>query len=69
MTEQMAAQADPLWTVAEVARYLRITPETVRNLARSGSLPAIKVGRFWRFKKEMIETYLMKFVNPPELME
>lgn len=54
------AAADPLWTVVEVARYLRLEPETVRTLARAGRIPAVKVGRVWRFKKELIEAYLMK---------
>jgi excisionase family DNA binding protein len=42
--------AEPLWTVEDVANYLRLRPETVRMMARSDKIPAIKVGRVWRFK-------------------
>jgi len=41
---------EPLWTVEDVAEYLRLGAETVRMMARRGELPAFKVGRVWRFK-------------------
>jgi excisionase family DNA binding protein len=45
-----------LWTVEEVAEYLRLQPETVRAKARKGEIPAVKVGkRIWRFDiKEIV---------------
>ena len=52
----MAAKTDPLWTVLDVSRYLRLEPETVRAMARRGVLPAVKVGRVWRFRKAAITT-------------
>ena len=48
---------DPLWTVNDVAEYLRLEPETVRAMARMGKLPAIKVGRVWRFRKSTLEIF------------
>ena len=56
-TEQ-THQTDPLWTVVDVARYLRVETETVRIMARDGKLPAIKVGRLWRFHRSSIQEYL-----------
>lgn len=51
------SRTEPLWTVEEVARYLRIKPETVRMMARAKSLPALKVGKVWRFRaREIKET-------------
>jgi excisionase family DNA binding protein len=51
---------EPLWTVEDVADYLRIQPETVRMKARAKEIPAIKVGKMWRFKvneiKEMLKS-------------
>jgi excisionase family DNA binding protein len=52
--EYSPANHDPLWTVDEIAHYLRLEPETVRAMAREGKLPAVKVGRVWRFKIEKI---------------
>ena len=41
-----------IFTVEEVAEYLRIHPYTVRRLARTGKLPGFKIGGQWRFKKD-----------------
>ena len=46
--------ADPLWTVEEMADYLKLQPETIRSMARRGELPAIKLGKVWRFRKSAI---------------
>jgi excisionase family DNA binding protein len=51
--------AEPLWTVEEVARYMRLQPETIRAKARRGELPGVKVGRVWRFRSELL---IRKFV-------
>ena len=45
---------DPLWTVDEVAGYLQLQPETIRSMARRGDIPAIKLGKVWRFDKYAI---------------
>lgn len=49
---------EPLWTVEEVANYLRLKRETVRLMARAKKLPAIKVGKVWRFKASEIKDML-----------
>jgi excisionase family DNA binding protein len=48
----------PLWTVDEVADYLKLQPETIRSMARRGELPAIKLGKVWRFRKTAIRDML-----------
>jgi len=45
---------EPLLTVEEVAQYLRLKPGTVRSLAREKKIPALKVGKSWRFQKSKI---------------
>ena len=49
---------EPLWTVEDIADYLRLEPETVRSMTRDGKLPGFKVGRVWRYKKESIRNWL-----------
>ena len=51
---------DPLWTVEEVASYLKLQPETIRGMARRGELPAIKIGKVWRFRKSAIKNMLLQ---------
>ena len=43
--------SDEVMTVPEVAAYFRVNQRTVYNLATAGKLPAIKIGKQWRFKK------------------
>ena len=47
-----------LLTVDEVAKILRLQPETIRSMARRGDLPAIKLGRVWRFSRSSITQML-----------
>ena len=50
----------PLLTVDDVAYFLRLEPDTVRALARDGKLPAIKLGRVWRFKQDEINLWIQQ---------
>lgn len=43
-------QTEPLIGVPELANHLQLTDETVRRLARSNTIPSIKVGRAVRFR-------------------
>lgn len=47
-----------LLTVDEVAKIFRLKPETIRSMARRGDLPAIKLGRVWRFRSSSIKQML-----------
>ncbi len=47
-----------LMTTPEVARYLRVHTNTIYNYVKSGALPGIHVGRFWRFKKSDVDAWL-----------
>ncbi len=50
---------DPLWTVDDVADYLKLQPETIRSMARRGELPALKIGKVWRFQWHAIHDMLV----------
>ena len=47
-------EAGDFWTAEEVAVYLRIPQSTVYKLAQEKVLPGFKVGKHWRFRREMI---------------
>lgn len=47
----------------EVADYLRIKPSTVYEWAKKGNIPAIKMGRLWRFGIEEIEAWVKNGMN------
>ena len=44
--------------VEEVSRYLGVKPSTIYQWAEEGKIPAYKVGRMWRFKKEEIDGWM-----------
>lgn len=46
--------------VLQTALLLGYHPQTVRDLARKGSLPALKRRHAWYFNKEEIETLISK---------
>lgn len=47
-----------IMTVAEVAEYLRMNPQTVYRRAERGDLPAIRIGRTLRFKRDLLDEWL-----------
>lgn len=52
------AVSDEILTLEEAARYLKIGPTTMYQLARQGVLPGRKVGREWRFVKSELRQWL-----------
>jgi len=45
-------------TLEEVANYLRVTKKTIYRLLEGDNIPAMKVGRQWRFDKASIDIWL-----------
>ena len=50
-------------TVSEVAEYLRLSQAKVYRLARAGELPAMRVGKSWRFRKDLIDEWFLRGVK------
>jgi molybdopterin-binding protein len=53
--------------VAEAASLLHLNPKRVQYLARTGRLPAVRVGRKWLFPKRRLEALLGPPGAAPEL--
>jgi putative molybdopterin biosynthesis protein len=51
---------DEFLTVEEIAKRLKVKTFTVRDWIRKGDLPAYKVGRTLRVRKEDFEEFLKK---------
>lgn len=58
MMGKVSKKPRPLMTVDEVAEYLNMHPLTIRRLARENKLPAFKLGRQWRVKRELLDEWL-----------
>jgi len=48
---------DEIMTVADVARYLKLKPQTIYKWLQDGMIPAAKLGKEWRFKKSVIDAW------------
>lgn len=47
-------------TVRGVAKYLCVAPITIYHRAQKGEIPAIRVGRNWRFPLTLLEEWARK---------
>src|SRR6184192_1428607 len=45
-------------TLEEVARYLRLKPQTLYKWAQERRIPAVKLGKEWRFRKSVLDRWL-----------
>ncbi len=45
-------------TALEVSQWLRIPKSTLYKLCKEEGIPAAKIGRHWRFDRELIEAWL-----------
>jgi excisionase family DNA binding protein len=54
---------EPLLDTEEAARLLRMHPRTLRTKARRGSIPAVQVGKRWRFRASSLDRWLGKLAN------
>ncbi len=44
-------------TIDEVAEYLRLTPQTIYKWAQEKRIPAVKLGKEWRFRRSIIDRW------------
>jgi excisionase family DNA binding protein len=51
----MNMTSDDILNIKEVSNYLKVPVSTIYKLAQDGKVPAIKVGKHWRFLKKDLE--------------
>ncbi|MEK7347422.1 MAG: helix-turn-helix domain-containing protein [Candidatus Eisenbacteria bacterium] len=57
----MSGQNTPnhdILTLEEVALYLRLKPQTIYRWAQERRIPAVKLGKEWRFRKSILDRWL-----------
>ena len=47
-----------IMTTREIAKYLKLHEITVLKYAREGKIPAIRIGKVWRYDKEIIDKWI-----------
>ena len=50
--------------IRQAADYLGISGDTLYRYASEGSIPAFKLGNRWRFKKSLLDAWMVKMSAP-----
>ncbi len=53
-----ASQFEPLLSDLHAGELLGLHPKTVQRMARRGELPAIRIGRYWRFRASALNRWI-----------
>jgi excisionase family DNA binding protein len=56
----MASSQPKVFTVNELADYLRVHRSTIYRLLKKGQLPGFKIGSDWRFNVEVIDQWRLR---------
>ena len=56
---------EPLLTAEEAAVHLRIHTKTLQKLARTGAVPSIRMGKYWRFHLSVLDAWVRARENDP----
>ena len=51
---------EPFLTTDDVVAHLKVDRITVYRMAGAGKIPAVRVGRQWRFRKSEIDAWLAR---------
>lgn len=54
---------EPLLDSDEAAALLKIHPKTLQRMARRGEIPAIQIGKLWRFRASDLSHWLQQIAS------
>ena len=49
---------EPLLDEKQAGEMLGLHPKTLQRLARQGEIPAIRIGRYWRFRASSLNVWI-----------
>lgn len=58
MTALREPVSDPLLDPEQAGELLGVSAYTVREMARKRELPAIRLGKFWRFRESSLRAWI-----------
>jgi len=53
---------EPLLGSDEAAQLLKIHPKTLQRMARQRQIPAIQIGKLWRFRRSELNAWIDKII-------
>ena len=58
-------ERDALLTPRETAEYLKVPIATIWRWCREGTLPAVKIGKYWRVPLDQLTLFIQSKSNLP----
>lgn len=58
-----SSSMEEIMTLEEVAKYLKVKPQTIYSWAQSGKIPAAKLGKEWRFRRSVIDKWFNQHID------
>jgi excisionase family DNA binding protein len=58
--ENLTVTFEPLLDSAEAAALLKIHPKTLQKMARNRDIDGIQIGRLWRFRASVLNSWLLR---------
>lgn len=52
-----------IMNIEEVAKYLKLKPQTIYAWAQQGKIPAAKLGKEWRFRRSLIDLWFNQHID------
>jgi excisionase family DNA binding protein len=52
-----------IMTTKEMAKYLKLHQITICKLSKEGKIPSVRIGRVWRFDREVVDEWIAKGQN------
>jgi excisionase family DNA binding protein len=52
--------SEEFFTVEELADLLKVHPRTIQRIIQRKEMPAVRVGRQWRFRREWVAEWIEK---------
>ena len=59
----METSFEQLLNSQEAAKLLGVHPKTLMLMARRGKIPAVRVGKFWRFRASALDSWVRSAVD------
>ncbi len=59
----MSSEIKNIMTLEEVASYLRLKPQTIYTWAQEKKIPAAKLGKEWRFRRDIIDKWFNRHID------
>ena len=62
----MADAPDTIMNLDDLAAYVKLSKSSLYKLCQAGKVPGAKIGRTWRFHKDVIDTWIKTGVPPTQ---